>query len=132
MRILGLDPGGKRIGVAVSDALGITAQGRETIARGDMPALKNAVEENDVTEIVVGLPLNMDGTKGPRAEDAILFAEELKKEFSLPVNMWDERLSTLFVERAMLEGDLSRKKRKKLNDKLAAQVILQSYLDSRR
>ena len=131
MRILGLDIGDVRIGVAISDGLGITAQGLDTVRREDRESLTNLIKDNGVSEIVVGLPLNMDGTKGPRAEDAILFAEELKKEYSIPVKMWDERLSTIYVEKAMIEGDLSRKKRKRLNDRLAAQVILQSYLDSK-
>jgi len=132
MRILGLDLGQKRIGVAISDGLGITAQGLDTIKREDKVSLENIIRDREVTEIVVGLPLNMDGTKGERAEDAILFADNLKKDLSIAVKMWDERLSTLYVERAMIEGDLSRRKRKTLSDKLAAQVILQSYLDSRR
>ena len=132
MRILGLDLGQKRIGVAISDGLGITAQGLDTIKREDKVSLENIIRDREVTEIVVGLPLNMDGTKGERAEDAILFADNLKKDLSVAVKMWDERLSTLYVERAMIEGDLSRRKRKALSDKLAAQVILQSYLDSRR
>jgi putative Holliday junction resolvase len=130
MRILGLDVGSKRIGVAVSDALKITAQGLETVQRGDMAALESVIKENDVVEIVVGLPLNMDGTKGQRAEDAERFAEGLKEKFSLPVKMWDERLSTASAERFMIKGDLSRAKRKKLNDRAAAQIILQSYLDA--
>lgn len=132
MRILGLDIGAKRIGVAISDGLGITAQGLDTILREDTVSLEKIVEANDVIEIVVGLPLNMNGTKGERAEDAILFADKLKERFSLPVKMWDERLSTLYAEKEMIKGDLSRRKRKSLSDKIAAQLILQSYLDSRK
>ena len=132
IRIMALDVGSKRIGVAVSDGLGITAQGRETIMRGDNEALGKAIQEDGVTEIVVGLPLNMNGTKGERAEDAISFAEALKKDFSLPVTLWDERLSTSHAEKEMIKGYLSRRKRKGLSDKLAAQLILQNYLDSRR
>lgn len=132
MRILGLDVGEKRIGVAMSDGLGVTAQGLETIMRHDTNSLARIIKENDVHEIVVGLPVNMDGTQGERAKDALLFADGLKKRYGLPVRMWDERLSTAYVERAMIEGDLSRRKRKRLSDRLAAQVILQGYLDSRR
>lgn len=132
MRILGLDVGEKRIGVAMSDGLAITAQGLDTIARDDMASLGNIIKDHGIAEIVVGLPLNMDGTKGKNAQDAILFAEKLKKEFSIPVKMWDERLSTLYAEKEMIKGDLSRQKRKRLSDRVAAQLILQNYLDSRR
>jgi len=132
MRILGLDLGQKRVGVAMSDALGITAQGLDTIKRENTDSLNEIIKEYEVTEIVVGLPLNMDGTEGDSAKDALSFADELKKKYSIPVKMWDERLSSLFVEREMIKGDLSRRKRKSLSDKLAAIVILQNYLDSRR
>jgi len=131
MRILGLDVGSKRIGVAISDALGITAQGLDNIERGDDAALAKVIKEREVKEIVVGLPLNMDGTEGERAQDANKFADEIREKYSLSVKMWDERLSTAFVERAMISGDLSRKKRKKLKDRAAAQAILQGYLDSK-
>lgn len=132
MRILALDLGTKRIGLAISDGLGLTAQGLDTIERTDERSLENVINERDVTEIVIGLPLNMDGTKGERAQDAIRFAESLKNKFSLPVNMWDERLSTMYAEKEMIRGDLSRKKRKRLNDMLAAQLILQNYLDAKK
>ena len=132
MRILGLDVGLKRIGVAVSDPLKITAQGLDTVERGDIGSLEKVISQNDVVEIVVGLPLNMDGTEGERAKDAISFADMLKTKFSVPVKMWDERLSTASAERDMIKGDLSRKKRKSLSDKVAAQLILQNYLDSKR
>jgi putative Holliday junction resolvase len=132
MRVLGLDVGQKRIGIAISDGLGLTAQGLNTIEREDAKSLENLIRENDVAEIVIGLPLNMNGSKGERAEDAILFGDALKVKFSLPVKMWDERLSTLYAEKEMLRGDLSRKKRKRLNDMLAAQLILQNYLDAKK
>ena len=132
MRVLGLDVGQKRIGIAISDGLGITAQGLNTIEREDAKSLEDLIRENDVVEIVIGLPLNMNGSKGERAEDAILFADALKVKFSIPVKMWDERLSTLYAEKEMIRGDLSRQKRKRLSDKLAAQLILQNYLDARR
>ncbi|MBL7069154.1 MAG: Holliday junction resolvase RuvX [Candidatus Omnitrophica bacterium] len=131
MRILGLDLGEKRIGVAISDALRITAQGLDTIDRDDRPLLAKIIKDNDVSEIVVGLPLNMNGTKGEKAEDAALFADMIKREFSMPVELWDERLSSVSAEKEMIRGDLSRKKRKRLSDKIAAQLILQNYLDSR-
>ena len=136
MRILGLDMGSKRIGLAVSDALGITAQGLVTLERKDektvLEFLKNIIKEKDVTEIVVGLPLNMDGSSGEQAKNAEGFADILKEKFGLPVKLWDERLSTMEVERIMIAGGASRAKRKKKIDKLAAQVILQGYLDSGR
>ncbi len=132
MRILGLDVGQKRIGVAMSDPLGITAQGLNTIRREDEEQLREVISSNDVSEVVVGLPLNMDGTSGERAKDASLFAEKLRKGLSIPVRMWDERLSTAYVEREMIRGDLSRRKRKNLSDKAAAQAILQNYLDAKK
>jgi putative Holliday junction resolvase len=130
-RILALDIGNKRIGLAVSDALGITAQGLETINRSDMALFDRTVRENEIKEIVVGLPLNMDGTEGERAQDAIRFADGLKEKYPIPVTMWDERLSTRHAEKEMIRGDLSRRKRKGLSDMVAAQLILQSYLDSK-
>ncbi len=132
VRIVALDVGQKRIGVAMSDPLGITAQGLDTILREDDDALPRLIKEHGVTEIVVGLPLNMDGTEGERAKDARLYGDRLKEKVSLPVTMWDERLSTLQGEREMIRGDLSRRKRKGLSDRVAAQMILQNYLDSRR
>lgn len=130
MRTLGIDLGDKRIGIALSDGLGITAQGLETVRRGDVDALRNVINENEVSRIVVGLPLNMDGTEGERAKGALAFAEELRSLFSIVVDMWDERLSTISGERDMIRGGLSRGKRKKLKDKVAAQLILQNYLDA--
>lgn len=130
MRTLGIDLGDKRIGLALSDGLGITAQGLETVRRGDADALRNIINENEVSRIVVGLPLNMDGTEGEQAKGALAFAEELRSLFSIVVDMWDERLSTISGERDMIRGGLSRGKRKKLKDKVAAQLILQNYLDA--
>ncbi len=130
MRILGLDIGTKRIGAAVSDALRMTAQGLETIGRNDAAALEGVVKENDISEIVVGLPLNMDGTKGERARDAESFAAALREKFPVPVRLWDERLSTASAESYMIRGGLSRAKRRRLNDRAAAQIILQGYLDA--
>lgn len=136
MRILALDVGTKRIGVAMSDELLITAQGGETIyrkdAKTDMDIIAKRIADNGVGEVVVGLPLNMDGSQGPKANEVIVFIEELSKVITVPVKTWDERLTTAQAERVMLEADTSRAKRKKHVDKLAAQVILQSYLDSRK
>ena len=133
---MGLDFGTKRIGVAMSDELLLTAQGRDTIQRkeleSDLALIKGMVDSNGVGEVIVGLPLNMNGTYSEKTEEAVLFASELEKTISVPVKTWDERLTSMQADRAMLEGDMSRAKRKKLSDKLAAQIILQSYLDSRK
>ena len=136
MKILGLDVGEKRIGIAISDAMGVIALGVETFYReeenGIIEKLRSIIKTESVTAIVVGLPLNMNGTEGPKAKEAKDFAEKLKKEIGLPVTLWDERLSTAEVERLMISAGASRAKRKKKIDKLAAQVILQGYLDSRK
>ena len=136
MRILGLDVGTKRIGLAVSDELLFTAQGMETVYRRelaqDLDELKKIIEENNAEEIVVGFPLNMNGTAGPKAKEILEFIENLSKVIKVPVKTWDERLTTVQAERALLEADMSRAKRKRLVDKLAAQLILQGYLDSRK
>lgn len=133
MRILGLDVGDKTIGVAVSDEMAWTAQGLKTILRKDykdeISKIKEIIEEYEVKEIVVGLPKNMNGSIGPQGKKVITFVEILKTALSLPVLLWDERLSTVRAEKTLLEADLSRKKRKGLRDKLAAQFILQGYLD---
>ncbi|MCK4259761.1 MAG: Holliday junction resolvase RuvX [Halanaerobiales bacterium] len=132
MRIMALDYGDKRIGVALSDALKMTAQGKEVIhhtnLQADLKRLGEIIEEDVVERIVVGLPRNMNGTYGPRSEKTLQFVEKLKEEFSLPVETWDERLSTIAAERTLLEADVSRKKRKKVIDMMAATIILQGYL----
>jgi putative Holliday junction resolvase len=134
MRIVGLDIGTKRIGIAVSDETGTIAQGKGIVSRTtDKEAIlkiKEIATESKAEKIVVGLPLNMDGTKGERAEDSIKFAQDLEKETGLGVVLWDERLSTKEVEDVLIASSVSRKKRKKVTDKLAAQIILQNYLDS--
>ncbi len=134
MKIMGLDLGDKRIGVAVSDALGWTAQGKEVIQvagiEKDIEYIFNLVEKYNVAKIVVGLPKNMNGTLGPRAEKTLDFVDRLKEKGNTPILTWDERLSTVAAERALIQADLSRKKRKKVIDKMAAVVILQNYLDS--
>ena len=136
MRILGLDLGSKRIGVAISDSLGITAQGLGVIEKDKgeevIEYIKGVVAKEGVSEIVVGLPLNMNGSHGPKAQEAEAFANGLREKLRLPVNLWDERLTTMEVERIMIAGGASRNKRKKKKDKLAAQVILQSYLSARK
>ncbi len=134
MRILGLDIGDRTIGVAVCDPLGLTAQGITTIKRKsivlDIEEIAKICKEYNVESIVSGLPKNMNGTIGPQGEKVQRFCEELKETLDLEVKMWDERLTTVAANRAMLEGDLSRSKRKKIVDKIAATFILQGYLDS--
>ena len=133
MRILGLDMGSKTIGVALSDPLGWTAQGITTIRRSkkeqDLEEVHKICKEYGVETIVVGLPKNMNGTIGEAGEKALEFSELLKEKTGLPIEMWDERLTTVAAHRAMLEADLSRNKRKKIVDKIAATYILQGYLD---
>ncbi|MDN6195970.1 MAG: Holliday junction resolvase RuvX [Atopostipes suicloacalis] len=135
-RIFGLDVGSKTVGVAVSDPLGWTAQGIEIIQidekNGDfgMARLAELVAEYELERFVVGLPKNMDGTIGERAQASMRYGEMLSKKFNLPVEYEDERLTTLQANRMMIEeGDLSRNKRKKVIDKIAAMMILQNYLD---
>ncbi|MEB4858100.1 MULTISPECIES: Holliday junction resolvase RuvX [Priestia] len=137
MRVLGLDVGTKTIGVAVSDEMGWTAQGIETIKIADeqmeqsYPRLQQLIDEYSVEKIVVGLPKNMNGTIGPRGEACIEFADSVKEKLNIETMMWDERLSTMAAERVLLSADVSRKKRKKVIDKMAAVMILQGYLDSK-
>jgi len=134
MKILGLDYGDKRIGVAASDALGWTAQGKKVIQNTSLNEVINELEglidEYEIEKVVVGLPKNMNGTLGPRAEKTLEFVEALKEEFTIPIITWDERLSTAAAERTLLAADVSRRKRKDVIDKMAAVVILQNYLDS--
>lgn len=131
MRILGLDFGEKRIGVAVSDLLGYTAQGISTMRRENIGELQGLIKDYEVGRIIVGLPRNMDGSIGEQGKKVLDFVEKLKREIDLPIITWDERLTTREAERVLLAADLSRAKRKKVIDKLAAVLILQSYLDSR-
>jgi len=132
MRIMGLDVGEKRIGVAVSDLLGYTAQGISVIKRENTEELKEIVSDYNIEKIVVGLPKNMDGSIGEQGKKVLDFIEELKKEINLLILTWDERLTTKEAEGVLLKADLSRAKRKKVIDKLAAALILQGYLDSQR
>ena len=134
MRIMALDVGTKNIGVALSDESATIAQGKEVVKRvSNEKALVRIGEiagEFKVGKIVVGLPIHMDGTQGERAKDSVKFSEALKERTGLEIVLWDERLSTREVENMMIEASVSRKKRKKVVDKLAAQLILQGYLDS--
>lgn len=134
-RLLGLDVGDKTIGVAVSDELGWTAQGVETIKRQskekDFARLQELIAQYQVGAIVVGLPKNMNGTIGPRAELCQSFGKQLQEKTSLPVHMWDERLTTMAAERMLISADVSRQKRKTVIDKMAATLILQGYLDAK-
>ena len=133
MRIMALDVGSRTIGIACSDALLMTAQGIETIRRtsleNDFNRLRELIAEYEVHELVVGMPKNMNGTKGDRAEKTEEFVEKMKAVIDLPVTFWDERLSTVMAERQLIAADVSRKKRKGVIDKMAAVVILQGYLD---
>lgn len=137
MRIMGLDVGSKTVGVAISDALGWTAQGIETVkideAQGifGIDRLAELVKEYSVTEFVVGFPKNMNNTVGPRGEASENYKRLLEDTFGFPVKLWDERLTTMAAERMLIEADVSRKKRKQVIDKMAAVMILQGYLNSK-
>ena len=136
MRVLGLDLGNRTLGMAISDFLGILANPIGTFRFEDqdldsaLEETKRVIKENQVEKIVLGFPKNMNGTEGPRCEIVKEFAEVIKEQLNLPIQFWDERLSTVAAHRAMLEADLSRAKRKKIVDKIAAVYILQGYLDS--
>jgi len=134
-RILGLDVGSRRIGIAVSDALGITAQGLETLQRKnkrhDFAYLDRVIRDYDVQEIVVGLPLRMSGAEGAQAEKIQAFAEDLRKHFKLPVHLWDERLTSAEANRLLRTTELSIEKRGKAVDRMAAVLILQGWMESR-
>ncbi len=134
-RILGLDVGSRRIGVAVSDPLGITAQGLETLQRKnkrhDLECLQRVIREYKVKEIVVGLPLRMSGAEGIQSDKMQVFAEELRKRFRLPVHLWDERLTSAEANRLLRETDLSIEKRGKAVDRMAAVLILQGWMEQR-
>ncbi|MEO4052191.1 Holliday junction resolvase RuvX [Solibacillus sp. CAU 1738] len=137
MRIMGLDVGSKTVGVAISDALGWTAQGIETVKIDEeqqqfgIERIKELVKEYVVTEFVVGYPKNMNNTVGPRGEASENYKKLLEDTFGMPVKLWDERLTTMAAERMLIEADVSRKKRKQVIDKMAAVMILQGYLDSK-
>lgn len=133
-RYLGLDIGDKTIGIAVSDLLGLTAQGVETIRRKklekDIARLGELMEQYETRELVSGYPKNMNGTEGERCEVVKAFLDEVRKVYpDVHITFWDERLSTVAATRSLLEADVSRRKRKKVIDKMAAVFILQGYLD---
>jgi putative Holliday junction resolvase len=134
-RVLGLDVGSKRIGLAISDLLGITAQGLETIQRQnkrlDFAQLEKVIREYGVAELVVGYPLRMSGAEGIQAEKMQGFAEELRQRFQLPVHLWDERLSSAQANRLLRETEMSIKRRGQVVDQMAAVLILQSWMDAR-
>lgn len=136
MRTLALDVGTKTIGVAVSDELGIAANGITTIQRKslkeDLGELDLLLTEYKPEEILVGVPYQMDGTVSKRGEQILKFADKIKAAFELPVVYWDESYSTVNAEKKLIEGNMSRKKRKKVIDKVAAVFILQEYLESKR
>ena len=136
MRILGLDFGSKTVGVAVSDGLLLTAQGVETIERKDENKLRKTcarieelIAEYEITEIVLGLPKNMNNTEGERVEKTKAFGEMLERRTGLPVHCWDERLTTVAAEQILIESGVRRENRKAVIDKVAAGLILQGYLD---
>ncbi len=135
-RILALDVGSRRIGLAVSDPLGITAQGLETLhrknKRTDLLALEQVIRRYDIRELVVGLPLRMSGAEGVQSERMTAFAEELRQRFDLPVHLWDERLTSAEANRILRQAELSIQKRKHAVDRMAAVLILQNFLESRR
>ncbi|MGM0409678.1 MAG: Holliday junction resolvase RuvX [Bacillota bacterium] len=134
MRKLALDFGDKRIGVAVSDALNITAQGKGYIKRSDLrkdlEEIKYYIDKYDVDEIIVGMPKNMDGSLGPRAKKTQEFINFLNNNLDITISIWDERLSTKEAERVLIKADVSRSNRKEVIDKMAASLILDSYLQA--
>ena len=131
---MGLDVGTKTVGVALSDELGITAQALTVVRRQnlkqDLAQLKAIATEHEVSTVIVGLPLNMDGSEGPRAEASRAFGKLVESLLAVSIVYWDERLSTVAAQRVLLEADLSRAKRKKVVDQVAAAYILQGWLDS--
>ena len=134
-RILAIDYGSRRMGLAVSDPLGITAQGLETLERtnkrSDFASLERTLREYQVKEIVLGYPLRMSGEEGKQSQKVAAFAEELRQRFRLPVHLWDERLTSAEANRLLRESELSIKKRARAVDRMAAVLILQAFLESR-
>lgn len=133
MRVLGLDVGEKRIGIAISDELGITSRGLMVLERKgvneDVKKVVEIAEQNCVDKIVIGLPVNMNGTYGKGVENVKKFGEKLKSIYNAQIIYWDERLTTVAAQKVLIDADISRKKRKGVIDKLAAVLILQSFLD---
>lgn len=135
MRIIGLDLGKKRIGVAISDELGITAQALVTLERGsfkdDCAVLRGLVQSYGVEEIVIGLPLHLSGELGQSGEECLSYGKKLEKLLGVPVVFWDERLSTVAAEKSLLEGNMRRNRRRRVIDQVAACLILGGYLSLR-
>ena len=133
-RVMGLDVGARRIGVAVSDLLGITAQGLETVQRRnkrtDLAQLDQIIREYSVTQIVVGFPLRMSGEEGRQSDKMLLFAEDLRKRFRIPVHLWDERLTSAQANRLLRETEMSIKRRGEVVDRMAAVLILHSWMEA--
>jgi putative Holliday junction resolvase len=133
--VLGLDVGSKTIGMAVSDPLGITAQGLQTLRRKnkrfDLAALAEVIRKYEVAEIVVGYPLRMSGAEGIQSEKMTRFADDLRKHFDLPVHLWDERLTSAEANRVLRDSEMSIKRRGEVVDQLAAVLILQSWMEAR-
>ena len=136
MRILGIDLGSVRIGLAISDPLGFTAQGLETLRvknkKETLHALAEVCTRYGVKEAVIGLPVNMDGTRGPKAEEVLKLVPELEKALAIPIRTLDERLTSRQADRLMVQEGLSRQKQKMNSDRMAATLILQNYLESKR
>lgn len=131
MRVLGIDYGTVRVGLALSDELGMLAMPLEVVpAQKAMVRIKEVVAEKQAKLIVLGMPRNMDGSYGFKAEEVKKFSTELSKHISIPIKFWDERLTTQGVEKMLIQAEVSRKRRKEVIDQLAAQQILQGYLDS--
>lgn len=134
-RVLGMDVGARRIGLAVSDPLGITAQGIETLERRnkrtDFAILERVIRKYEVGAIVVGYPLRMSGSTGNQSEKMAAFAEELRRKFELPVHLWDERLTTAEAHRVLDQTEMSTRRRSEVVDQMAAVLILQSFLEAR-
>jgi putative Holliday junction resolvase len=134
-RLLGLDVGNRRIGIAVSDLLGITAQGLDTLERRnkryDLQHLARVIRDYNVSEIVVGLPRRLSGTDSAQTEKVFTFVEDLKKKFSIPIHLWDERLTSAQANRFLKEAELSIEKRAAAVDRIAAMLILQSFIEAR-
>ena len=136
MRVLGLDVGERRIGVALSDPLGLTAQRLTVLERSgdhtDVEAICELIVKHGVSSVIVGLPLTMRGAHGPQAQRVTSFAQVLRRQSAVPVQLVDERLTTVQGERALLATDTSRRRRKQVIDQVAAQLILQQYLETQR
>jgi putative Holliday junction resolvase len=134
-RILAIDYGSRRMGLAVSDLLGITAQGLETLERknkrADFARLERTIREYQVREIVLGYPLRMSGQEGTQSQKVAEFAEELRKKFEIPVHLWDERLTSAEANRLLRDAEVSSRKRAQAVDRMAAVLILQAFLQAR-